>query len=210
VAVIELKRHCTQLAPLVVEQKQEAPVIPEQGVNGVVVDEPSAVVEHRLFLDQLHSLDDVGAVDVHDACSCLDELRPARLHGCAACDADARLFSRRARRAGPGRNHRRGRFALRERRSLARSVRERRSGELEALRTADPELVEEDSAALGAALGRVPDALTDGGQGPGRRAQPDKRAAVLGLTGQIVGPIPRGAGVLLVADDHGFRLETLD
>src|SRR6266571_8445033 len=38
------------------------------------------------------------------------------------------------------------------------------SGELEALRTADPELVEEDSAALGAALGRVLDALADGGR----------------------------------------------
>jgi len=33
---------------------------------------------------------------------------------------------------------------------------------------------------------------------------------VLGLTGQIVSPISKGAGVLLVADDRGFRLETLD
>jgi phosphohistidine phosphatase SixA len=84
------------------------------------------------------------------------------------------------------------------------------SGELEALRTADPELVEEDSAALGAALGRVLDALTDGGRALVVGHSPTTEAAVLGLTGQIVGPISKGAGVLLVADDQGFRLETLD
>src|SRR6266571_4218955 len=65
------------------------------------------------------------------------------------------------------------------------------SGKLEALRSADPELVEEDSAALGAALGRVLDALADEGRG------------------LIVGPIPKGAGVLLGANDQGYRLETV-
>src|SRR5947208_11443481 len=50
------------------------------------------------------------------------------------------------------------------------------SGELEALRTADPELVEEDSAALGAALGRVVERARRRRSGPGRRAQPDKRS----------------------------------
>ena len=38
------------------------------------------------------------------------------------------------------------------------------SGALEAMRDADPEFVEADSAALGAALGRVLDALPDGGR----------------------------------------------
>jgi hypothetical protein len=33
---------------------------------------------------------------------------------------------------------------------------------------------------------------------------------VFGLTDQIVGPMSKGAGVLLVADDQGFRLETVD
>jgi hypothetical protein len=84
------------------------------------------------------------------------------------------------------------------------------SGELEALRSADPELVEEDSAALGGALGRVLDALADGGQALVVGHSPTNEAAVFGLTGQIVGPISKGAGVLLVADDQGFRLETLD
>jgi broad specificity phosphatase PhoE len=84
------------------------------------------------------------------------------------------------------------------------------SGELEALRTADPELVEEDSAALGAALGRVLGALADEGRALVVGHSPTNEAALFGLTGQIVGPISKGAGVLLVADDQGFRLETLD
>ena len=84
------------------------------------------------------------------------------------------------------------------------------SGELEALRTADPELVEEDSAALGAALGRALDALADVGRALVVGHSPTNEAAVFGLTGQIVDPIAKGAGVRLVADEQGFRLETLD
>jgi phosphohistidine phosphatase SixA len=84
------------------------------------------------------------------------------------------------------------------------------SGELEAMRTADPELVEEDSAALGAALGRVLDALPDDGRALVVGHSPTNEAAVLGLTGEIVGPISKGAGVLVVAEDQGFRVEALD
>jgi len=84
------------------------------------------------------------------------------------------------------------------------------SGKLEALRIADPELVEEDSAALGTALGRVLDALADEGRALIVGHSPTNEAAVYGLTGQIVGPISKGAGVLLVANDQGYRLETLD
>ena len=84
------------------------------------------------------------------------------------------------------------------------------SGELDALRSADPELVAEDSAALGAALGRVVDALADRGRALVVGHSPTNEAAVFGLTGEIVGPISKGAGVLLIADDQGFRLETLD
>ena len=84
------------------------------------------------------------------------------------------------------------------------------SGKLEALRTADPELVEEDSAALGTALGGVLDALADEGRALIVGHSPTNEAAVFGLTGQIVGPISKGAGVLLVANAQGYRLETLD
>jgi hypothetical protein len=50
--------------------------------------------------------------------------------------------------------------------------------QLEALRDADPELVEEDSAALGA-LGRVLDALADGGRALVVGHSPTNEAAVL-------------------------------
>jgi broad specificity phosphatase PhoE len=84
------------------------------------------------------------------------------------------------------------------------------SGALEAMRDADPELVEEDSAALGAALRRVLDALTDGGRALVVGHSPTNEAAVLGLTGQVVAPIAKGAGVLVVAEEQGFRVESLD
>jgi broad specificity phosphatase PhoE len=84
------------------------------------------------------------------------------------------------------------------------------SGSLEAMRTADPELVEEDSAALGAALGRVFDALPDGGRALVVGHSPTNEAAVLGLTGEVVDPIAKGAGVLVNAEEQGFRVQSLD
>jgi broad specificity phosphatase PhoE len=84
------------------------------------------------------------------------------------------------------------------------------SGALDAMSAADPELVEKDSAELGAALGRVLDALSDGGRALVVGHSPTNEAAVLGLTGEIVGPISKGAGVLVVAADQGFRVKSLD
>ena len=74
------------------------------------------------------------------------------------------------------------------------------SGELGALREADPELVAEDSERLGAALRRVLDRLPDGGRALVVGHSPTNEAAVLGLTGEIVAPLAKGAGVLVVAD----------
>jgi broad specificity phosphatase PhoE len=84
------------------------------------------------------------------------------------------------------------------------------SGALDAMRAADPDLVEEDSSLLGAALGRVLDALPDGGRALVVGHSPTNEAAVLGLTGEIVAPISKGAGVLLVAGDQGFEVKSLD
>jgi broad specificity phosphatase PhoE len=84
------------------------------------------------------------------------------------------------------------------------------SGALEALRKADPGLVAEDSKRLGTALRRVLDALPAGGRAIVVGHSPTNEAAVLGLTGEIVAPLSKGAGVLLIADDEGFRLESLD
>ena len=83
------------------------------------------------------------------------------------------------------------------------------SGELGALREADPELVAEDSERLGAALRRVLDALPDGGRALVVGHSPTNEAAALGLTGEIVAPLAKGAGVLVVARDDGHQIEQL-
>jgi broad specificity phosphatase PhoE len=84
------------------------------------------------------------------------------------------------------------------------------SGALEALREADPELVAEDAERLGAALRRVLDDLPDGGRALVVGHSPTNEAAVLGLTGQVVAPLAKGAGVLVVAEDEGHRVEPLE
>jgi len=83
------------------------------------------------------------------------------------------------------------------------------SGALEALREADPELVEEDSATLAAALRRVLEALPEGGRALVVGHSPTNEAAVLGLAGEIVEPISKGGGVLVVEEDGAVRVEKL-
>jgi broad specificity phosphatase PhoE len=83
------------------------------------------------------------------------------------------------------------------------------SGALEALREADPELVETDSAALATALRRVFDALPEGGRALVAGHSPTNEAAVLGLTGEVVEPISKGDGVLVVEEDGAVRVEKL-
>jgi broad specificity phosphatase PhoE len=84
------------------------------------------------------------------------------------------------------------------------------SGALEALRDADPELVAEDSKRLGAALRGVLEDLPDGGRALIVGHSPTNEAAVLGLTGEVVAPLAKGAGVHVVADPDGYRVEPLD
>jgi broad specificity phosphatase PhoE len=84
------------------------------------------------------------------------------------------------------------------------------SGDLASLREADPDLVREDSAELAAALGRVLERLPDGGRALAVGHSPTNEAAVLGLTGTIVEPMGKGAGVLVVAEGDETRVEPLD
>jgi broad specificity phosphatase PhoE len=81
------------------------------------------------------------------------------------------------------------------------------SGELAALRDADPELVREDSERLAAGLRAVLDLLPDGGRALAVGHSPTNEAAVFGLTGQIVVPIAKGAGVLVISDGERFSVE---
>jgi hypothetical protein len=84
------------------------------------------------------------------------------------------------------------------------------SGALGALREVDPELVAEDSERLGAALRRVLNALPDGSRALVVGHSPTNEAAVLGLTGEIAAPLAKGAGIRVVADDDGYRVEPLE
>ena len=83
-------------------------------------------------------------------------------------------------------------------------------GDLAAMRSADPEFVDEEAAALGAALGRVLERLEDGQRALAVGHTPTNEAAVLGLTGQLVAPLSKGAGVLVTEDQGSYQLETLD
>ena len=83
------------------------------------------------------------------------------------------------------------------------------SGELGALRSADPDLVRDDSEVLGAALRHVFDRLPDGGRALVVGHSPTNEAAVLGLTGEIVEPMSKGAGVLVVLEDGRARVAPL-
>jgi broad specificity phosphatase PhoE len=84
------------------------------------------------------------------------------------------------------------------------------SGALTALRDADPELVAEDSERLGIALRRVLDALPDDARALVVGHSPTNEAAVLGLTGEIVAPLAKGAGVGVLARDDSFKVELLE
>jgi broad specificity phosphatase PhoE len=84
------------------------------------------------------------------------------------------------------------------------------SGDLDALSKADPELVEKDSAVLGAALRRVLERLPEGGKALAVGHSPTNEAAVLGLTGEIIEPMGKGAGVLVVAEADEARVEPLE
>jgi broad specificity phosphatase PhoE len=81
------------------------------------------------------------------------------------------------------------------------------SGELSALREADPELVREDSAVLGAALRRVLERLPEEGRALAVGHSPTNEAAVLGLTGSIIAPMAKGAGVVVVAEGNEAHVQ---
>jgi broad specificity phosphatase PhoE len=83
-------------------------------------------------------------------------------------------------------------------------------GDLAAMRSLDPGFVDEEAAALGAALGRVLERLGDGQRALAVGHTPTNEAAVLGLTGQLVAPLSKGAGVLVTEDQGSHRVETLD
>jgi broad specificity phosphatase PhoE len=83
------------------------------------------------------------------------------------------------------------------------------SGELAALREADPELVREDAERLASGLRRILDHLAEDERALAVGHSPTNEAAVYGLTGEIVAPISKGEGVLVVAEADRVRVEPL-
>jgi hypothetical protein len=109
--------------------------------------------------------------------------------------------------------------AITEARGLRSSVEDRwreaaraagKGADLEAMRAVDPDLVEMESQLLGAALRQVVEELPEGGRALVVGHSPTNEAAVFGLTGEEVGPLSDGAGVLLVEEDGAYRVEPLD
>jgi broad specificity phosphatase PhoE len=83
-------------------------------------------------------------------------------------------------------------------------------GDLAAMRAVDPGFVDEEAASLGAALGRVLARLGDGQRALAVGHSPTNEAAVLGLAGELVAPLAKGAGVLVTEDAGRYRVEPLD
>lgn len=84
------------------------------------------------------------------------------------------------------------------------------AGDLESFKKADPELVESEAARFGGALRDLFDALPEGGRALVVGHSPMNEVAVYALTGKIVPPISKGAGVLVTADGEDYSIEQLD
>lgn len=83
------------------------------------------------------------------------------------------------------------------------------SGDLRAMQGADPGLVRDDAATLGAALQEIFDRLPEEGRALVVGHSPTNEAAVLGLTGQYVDPLDKGGGVLVIQMEGNYRVEPL-
>jgi hypothetical protein len=81
-----------------------------------------------------------------------------------------------------------------------------KGADVEAIRSRDPDLVEEESRVLGGALRRVFDRLSDGGRALVVGHSPTNEAAVLGLTGTVVAPLGKGERVLVIEEGGQFRV----
>jgi broad specificity phosphatase PhoE len=87
------------------------------------------------------------------------------------------------------------------------AAREAGGKDLEAFRKVDPELVDRESSTLGAALRAVFESLPPGGRALVVGHSPTTEAAVLGLTGQVVQPVTKGAGVRVVEEGGRYEVE---
>ena len=83
-------------------------------------------------------------------------------------------------------------------------------GDIESFRKADPDLVETESKLFAAALEDVFSRLPGDGRALIVGHSPMQEAAVFGLTGVIVEPLSKGAGVRVVESRGGYEVARLD
>ena len=88
-------------------------------------------------------------------------------------------------------------------------ARESGGRDIGAFQKTDKALVEDEAKRFAGALRRVFETLDDGGRGLIVGHSPMHEAAVYGLTGQVIAPIPKGGGVRIVQDGRDFRIEPL-
>ncbi|MDH4278050.1 MAG: hypothetical protein OEZ14_13100 [Acidimicrobiia bacterium] len=80
------------------------------------------------------------------------------------------------------------------------------AGDLASLRSADPDLVATDSAALADGLRSLLAMLPDRGRALAVGHSPTNEAAVLGLTGTMIPPLGKGEYVVVVESPSGFSV----
>jgi hypothetical protein len=85
-----------------------------------------------------------------------------------------------------------------------------KGADIEAIRTVDPDLVEKETMLLGGELRGVFEALPEGGRALVVGHSPTNEAAVLGLAGEVVGPLGKGEGVLIVEDEGRFQVHSTE
>jgi broad specificity phosphatase PhoE len=77
---------------------------------------------------------------------------------------------------------------------------------LEDMRAVDPDLVDHETRLLGAALQGILNALPDDARALIVGHSPTNEAAVCGLTGQVIGPLGKGEGVLVIEDAGRYEV----
>ena len=90
------------------------------------------------------------------------------------------------------------------------AARRAKGKDLEAFREVDPELVEKESELLGGMLRETFESLPEGGRALIVGHSPTTEVAVLGLTGQLVQPIAKGAGIRVVEEAGRYRIEAIE
>lgn len=84
------------------------------------------------------------------------------------------------------------------------------AGDISSFRRVDRDLVEQESEQLSRALKDVFDGLPEGGRALIVGHSPIQEAAIYGLTGKVVEPLSKGAGVLVTEESGGYKVEQLD